>query len=412
MMACENLKKCERETINCSNCGQCVTGPVDPFRPNPVFHEYMPIKICPMHEEHGMLTYSANGMNAMGRAILEGKLEVTPEVVDAFYQCSLCGHCETNCGEVFHWIETFLGPKIGEPVRTTEVVKAARADFVSMGCELPKNVSKVTGSIEKSHNRFGIDQAKKRDWLPEGIQPTEGAELLFFVGCVGSFRSKEIAQSLAKILDKAGVPFNILGEDEWCCGGPQLLNAGLTELYKEHANHNVEAIRKTGAKRVVCTCADCYRTLKLDYPKVIEDMGFEVIHSSQLLAELLEAGKITLDHEIKETITYQDPCQLSRAAKVTEEPRKVLAAIPGVELKEMQGNKEYTMCCGHYPVELPENTALAGKNRLDVAQETGASTIVTACSFCKWSLSGAARKNEKDVKILDLTEIAAKAMGL
>ena len=97
---------------------------------------------------------------------------------------------------------------------------------------------------------------------------------------------------------------------------------------------------------------------------------------------------------------------------MTEEPRKVLAAIPGVTMKEMQGNKEYTMCCGHYPVELPESTALAGKNRLDVAREAGASTIVTACSFCKWSLSGAVRSTGEDVKILDLTEITAKTMGL
>lgn len=90
-MACNNLKKLERETINCANCGQCVRGPVDPYRPNPIFSEYMPIKICPMHENHGMLTYSANGMNAMGRAILEGKLEVAPDVVQAFYEC--CAEC-------------------------------------------------------------------------------------------------------------------------------------------------------------------------------------------------------------------------------------------------------------------------------------------------------------------------------
>ena len=411
-MACENLKKCERETFNCSNCGQCVKGPVDPFRPNPIFSEYMPVKICPMHENREMLTYSANGMNVMGRAILEGKLEVTQDVLDAFYQCALCGHCETNCGEVFHWIHTFLGKDIGEAVKTTDVVKAARADFMAMGCELPDSYKKVVEPIAKAHNRFGLDQAKNADWLPEGIKPTEGADLLFFVGCVGSFRNKEIAQSFVKILDKAGIPFNILGEEEWCCGGPQLLNAGCVDLYKEHVNHNVEAIRKSGAKTVVCTCADCYRTLKIDYPAVVGDLGFEVVHSAECLARLLEAGKIVLNHEIKETITYQDPCQLARAAEITEEPRKVLAAIPGAELKEMQGNGMYTMCCGHYPVEQPESTALAGKNRLEVADETGADTIVTACSFCKWSLAGAAKKEGREYAIKDITEIVAEAMGL
>lgn len=411
-MDCKNLKKFERECINCSNCGQCVKGPVDPYRPNPVFSEYMPIKICPMHENREMLTYSANGINAMGRAILEGKIDVDQGVVDAFYECSLCGHCETNCGEVFNWIHTFLGKDIGEAVKSTEVAKAARADFMKAGFKAPEKVQQVKDAIDKGHNRFALDQGKRCDWLPEGITPTEGADVLFFVGCVGSFRDKAIAQSFARILDKAGVAFNILGEDEWCCGGPQLLNAGFVDKFEEHVKHNVEAIRATGAKTVVCTCADCYRTLKIDYPKFCEDLGFEVVHASECIAQLLDAGMIKFEKEIKETITYQDPCQLARAAKVTEEPRKVLNAIPGIELKEMQGNKGYTMCCGHYPVELPESTALAGKNRLEVADETGASTVVTACSFCKWSLGGAAKKEGKDYKVMDLTEIVAEAMGL
>lgn len=411
-MDCKNLKVFERECINCSNCGQCVKGPVDPYRPNPIFSDYMPIKICPMHEEHEMLTYSANGMNAMGRALLEGTIPADQSVVDAFYKCTLCGHCETNCGEVFNWIHTFLGKDIGEAVKSTEVVKAARADFMDAGFEAPAKVQQVKDAIDKGHNRFALDQGKRTDWLPEGITPTEGADVLFFVGCVGSFRDKAIAQSFVKILDMAGVAFNILGEDEWCCGGPQLLNAGFVDKFKEHVQHNVEAIRATGAKTVVCTCADCYRTLKIDYPKFCEDLGFEVVHSSECLAQLLDAGMIKFEKEIKETITYQDPCQLARAAKVTEEPRKVLNAIPGIELKEMQGNKGYTMCCGHYPVELPETTALAGKNRLEAADETGASTVVTGCSFCKWSLGSAAKKEGKDYKVRDIVEIAAEAMGL
>lgn len=411
-MDCKNLKKREREAINCSNCGQCVKGPVDPFRPNPVFSEYMPIKICPMHEEAEMLTYSANGINAMARAILEGTIDVDQGVVDAFYKCSLCGHCETNCGEVFHWIKTFLGNDIGDPVRTTDVAKAARADFVKAGYKLPPKVQQVADAIEKGHNRFALNQSKRTDWLPEGIEPVPGADVLFFVGCVGSFREKEIARSFARILHKAGIDFNILGEDEWCCGGPQLLNAGLTDRFKSQAKHNVDAINASGAKTVVCTCADCYRTLKLDYPEYCDNMNFKVLHSSEFIAELLDQKKITFDHEIDETVTYQDPCQLSRTAGVTEEPRKILSSIPGLKLAEMQGNKEYTMCCGHYPVELPASTALAGKNRLEVADETGASAVVTACSFCKWSLSNAARKESKDYKVMDITEIAAQAMGL
>jgi len=411
-MAYTNLEKIKSEVYGCSICGQCVQGPVDPFRPNVVFHDYLPNKTCPMREKDRFLTYSGAGMNTIARGVLEGDLEITDELVEAIYECTLCGHCETSCGEVFNLIKTMVGKDIGHGVKTPDVIRAFRADLVKAGAGPTDKVKKVAAAIEKGHNRFARPQTERTAWIPEGMEIPRKGKLLFYVGCMAAYRNSENAQSFAKILQKAGVEFAILGDDEWCCGGPQLLNAGLIEQFETQVKHNVEAIRASGATEVVATCADCYRTLKIDYPKVVGDLGFTVLHSSELLARLLDEKKITLTKEINETVTFQDPCQLSRVGKVFDEPRKVIESIPGINFVEMEGNKEYTVCCGHYPVELPETTLKAGTDRIKDAQAVGATTMVTACSFCKWSFNNSTKKLGAETKVKDITELVAEAMGL
>jgi heterodisulfide reductase subunit D len=352
-------------------------------------------------------------MNSIARALLEGRLEVSDELIAAVQECVLCEACVTNCGEVFNVVEAIAGKRMkGHGVDTPAVVRALRADFVNGGKGPTGHVEKVATAIAKSHNRFGRPQGDRNSWIPEGMTIPNKAELLFFVGCTASLRSKEIAQSFAKILKKAGVEFAVLGEEEWCCGGPQLLNAGLVKQFEVEAKHNVDAIRATGAKEVVTACADCYRTLKVDYPKVVGELGFKVLHSSELLARLLEEKKIQLTKEIEETVTFQDPCQLGRVAKVYEEPRSVIGNIPGVKLVEMEGNKQYTVCCGRYPVEMPVQSLETGKARIQDAQVTGATTLITACSFCKWSLSKAASSLGSNIKVREITEVVAEAMGV
>lgn len=411
-MSFDNLKKIKGEIYGCSICGQCVQGPVDPFRPNAVFSDYMPNRTCPMREKDRFLTYSGAGMNTIARAVIEDDLEISNELVNAIYSCVLCGHCETSCGEVFNFLRTVVGKDIGHGVKVPDVVRAFRADLVEAGVGPTDDVKKVAAAIEKGHNRFARKQSDRMAWIPEGMEIPRKGKLLFYAGCVASLKNKENAQSFAKILNKADVEFAILGEEEWCCGGPQLLNAGLVEQFKAQVKHNVEAIRATGATEVVTTCADCYKTLKFDYPNAVGDLGFTVLHSSELLARLLEEKKIILSEEYLETVTFQDPCQLSRVAKITEEPRTIIGSIPGINLVEMEGNKDYTVCCGHYPQELPETTILAGTERVKEAQATGATTLVTACSFCKWSFSNAAKKLNADIKVMDMTELVAKSMGL
>ena len=164
---------------------------------------------------------------------------------------------------------------------------------------------------------------------------------------------------------------------------------------------------------VVTTCADCYRSLKFDYPEAVGELGFNVVHSSELIARLLKEGKIKLKNKVNGKVTYHDPCQLAKLGKVCDQPREVIGSIPGIELVEMyQGNREYTMCCGHYPFELPELSMATALDRVGDAQAVEAKTIITACSFCKWNLHRASGKIAPEIGVVDIVEIVAQAMGV
>ena len=179
-MANENLIKVKDEIYNCSVCGQCIKGPVDPLRPNPFFGDYLPERVCPMREKHRLITYSGSGMNSIARALLEGRLQVSDELVEAVQECVLCGHCVTNCGEVFNVVEGITEKRMkGHGVDTPEVVRAMKADFVKSGKEPTANVKKVAAAIEKGHNRFARSQSDRMSWVPKDMQIPKKAKLLF-----------------------------------------------------------------------------------------------------------------------------------------------------------------------------------------------------------------------------------------
>jgi len=404
-MEFEKLEGCRETVYRCCRCGSCTQAPNDPLID-------CSDRTCPEWQMYRFLSHSGLGISSAARAALEGKLEVSDELVKALYDCVLCENCYVACDELFRRLEPMLG-RIGQGIDVPKVVRAMRADIVKAGKGPTEGYKKTASLVEKSHNRFGRKQAERPAWAPKGLEIPSKGKLLYYVGCVASYRSREIAQSFAKVLDKAGVEFAILGENEWCCGGPQLLNAGLLEPFKVNAEHNVKAIKDAGAVEVVTTCADCYRSLKFDYPEVVGELGFNVVHSSELMARLLKEGKIKLKNKVNGKVTYHDPCQLAKVGKVCDQPREIIESIPGIEFVEMyQGNREYTMCCGHYPVELPELSLKTAIDRVQDAQAVGAKTIITACSFCKWNLHRASEKIDPEIGVADIVEVVAQAMGL
>jgi len=239
---------------------------------------------------------------------------------------------------------------------------------------------------------------------------------LYFTGCTSSYREKNIAKATVNALNKADISFDVLGEEEWCCGSP-LLRTGQREKAIEVARHNVEAIKKSGAKTVVTSCAGCYRTLKVDYPNLLgkRNIKFDVIHSSQLFASMINEKKVSLEN-IGLDVTYHDPCHLGRHMEiydkpVYEEPRNVLGLIANIH--EMPRNRENTWCCGSgggVKSAFPDFALWTANKRIEEVESVGVSTIVTTCPFCVRNLRDAIEVSNKPLKVIDLMELVEKAI--
>jgi len=401
-MRFELLEPYRRWIWNCQSCTTCQKGPQNPFLPTGA----TPDRICPSYDRYPRLAYSAQGRILAARAFLEGKLEVTDRFVESLYECTLCGACGP---------ERMGRSSCSVHRQQVPIFRALRGDLVKMGKAPTEPYKKVAASIKKSGNRFGTAKAKRTQWLPRGMALPAKAESLYFLGCVATFKSPEIARSTAKLLRCAGIEFSILGEEEWCCGNP-LSASGEQDAFKSVVEHNVEAIRKTGAKKVMTSCACCYNVLKFRYPEVTGALNFEIVHTTEVLAGWIDQGKLKPEKSLSGALTYQDPCHLTRVnapgVSLFKEPRKVIQSIPGISFSEMEGNGMFTQCCGRNPYELPELSLHTGMNRIKDAQAAGANTIITSCAFCEWSLSRAAKQLDTDMRVMDVTTLLAQAMDL
>lgn len=390
-VAFERLEK-YRETIwNDQACGVCHRGPWNPYRPFGPTSD----RLCPEYEKFRTITHTAQGRIQAARWLLEGKLRVSEDFVKVTYDCLLCGACST------------VGCVVDKD--HVPIFRELRADLVAMGMGPPAPFRKTAALIEKAGNRFGRPQGERAGWAEDMNTPSK-ADLVYFAGCVASYRTPELARAAAAVLSRAQVPFAILGSEEWCCGQP-LASSGQMEVFASVARHNVEAFQKAGASRVVTACGCCYSVLKFDYPRVLGRLDFEVLHITQILAELIGKGKLRPEKPFSHRVTYQDPCHLVRlGGKIVSEPRSILKSIPGVELVEMEGNGRDTQCCGRFPMELPELSLHAGINRIRDAETVGADAIVTACSFCHWNLKRAGKNVGSGMQIMDIAELVRQGL--
>ena len=229
-----------------------------------------------------------------------------------------------------------------------------------------------------------------------------------------------------------------LGENNHCCGHP-LISVGLVDQAKIIARKNIDALEKTGAKTIVTSCAECYKTWKVDYPKLFsrstEDMGYQVIHLVELVNDLINEGKLTLKKSMEMRITYHDPCHLGRQGEpwvewngsrgrngvldppktfrrgtngVYQAPRDILAKIPGVDFLEMPRKKENTFCCGAgggVRDAYPDFAQWTAAERLSEVQSMAAEAVVSACPYCKSLFQDVSQKNKMNIKVYDISEI-------
>ena len=255
--------------------------------------------------------------------------------------------------------------------------------------------------------------------MAEMVANGETPEILFWVGCAGSFdqRAQKITKAFASILTKAGIKYAILGKEETCTGDPAR-RAGNEFLFQMMAYQNIQVLNGYGIKKIVTTCPHCFNTLKNEYPELGGD--YEVIHHTTLLQQLIDEGKIKLKEggSFKgKKISYHDSCYLGRANNIYEAPRKVLESLDA-ELVEMKRCRTNGLCCGAGGAQMFKEEE---KGRIRINQErtseaisTGANVIASACPFCNTMLTDGvkASEREEDVHVMDIAELVAASMGL
>lgn len=244
------------------------------------------------------------------------------------------------------------------------------------------------------------------------------AEILFWVGCAGSFddRAKKITKAFVKILNKASVSFAVLGAEESCSGDPAK-RSGNEFLFQMQAAGNIATLNSYGVKKVVTACPHCFNTLKNEYPAF--GGNYEVVHHTQLLKDLLEEGRLSLQGGVYKgkKITFHDPCYLGRANGVYEAPRELIKKLDA-QLVEMKNCKQKGLCCGAGGAQMFKDAEPGDKEiniaRTEEALEVAPDVIAAGCPFCNTMLSDGIKNKEKEaeVPVLDIAELIAQAADL
>ncbi|HZG69746.1 MAG TPA: (Fe-S)-binding protein, partial [Herpetosiphonaceae bacterium] len=322
------------------------------------------------------------------------------------WSCTTCRACMTECPAMIEHVDDIVG---------------IRRKLALVEGEVPASVSAVLQGIERNGNPWRLPQRERTTWA-EGLEvPTlaevEDVDVLYWVGCAPSYdaRSRKTARAMVQLMQRAGVQFAILGEEETCTGDPAR-RMGEEFLYQEQAKTNVETMGQYKFKRVVTTCAHCFNTIRNEYPQF--GGNYEVIHHTQFLAELVRLGRLAPSMEVGERVAYHDPCYIGRYNDVYDDPRALLAAIPGVELVEVpEWNREKAMCCGGGGGNVwMEKWGDRSINviRLEQIQKAEPTTLAMGCPFCMVMFEDAAKNtgvgdtlHRKDVAELLLESLPA-----
>ncbi len=325
------------------------------------------------------------------------KLGLEGELAEVF-KCTLCARCKELCPRGID----------------TRALRIAMRKYLIEAEKYPENLNLMKEAMEVEHNVANFPNVDRAMWAeflddaPDDFFVRDRAEVIYFVGCMASFSPavQSIPATFVSFLDKAGVDFTIMGEEEWCCGYP-LIVAGMGDFIEPLKEHNLERVKETRASKMVFACPSCFHTWMHEY----KEANLEMFHHTEFIKDLIDQGRLKLG-ELKAKVTYHDPCDLGRNSNVYDAPREIIKAIPGAEFVEMKHNREHALCCGgggdlevvdaKLPVEI-------GKKVIEQAEAAGAEILITSCQQCKRTLVNAVSKESK-LKVMDILEIVMDIM--
>ncbi|MBN2400214.1 MAG: 4Fe-4S dicluster domain-containing protein [Candidatus Aminicenantes bacterium] len=312
------------------------------------------------------------------------------------WDCTTCAACMEVCPMLNEHIAKIMG---------------MRQFAVLMESKFPEEFQTLYRGLENQGNPWGINGDTRSDWAKDLQIPLISAkgetDILLWVGCAGSFdqHSQKIARSLVKILQKAGVDFAFLGNEEKCCGDPAR-RSGMEYLYQIQAQQNIETLNRYKFRTIVTLCPHGYHIIKNEYSKM--GGNYRVMHHSELLLELLAANKLKLQTAPPTKMTYHDPCYLGRYNDIYQQPRLLLKALNGQEPLEMTSSKQTSFCCGGGGGGMWKDEKTGERIshcRIAQAEKTGAETIITTCPFCSIMFHDALSETGRDkIKTLDLAQ--------
>ncbi|MGH2740134.1 MAG: 4Fe-4S dicluster domain-containing protein [Actinomycetota bacterium] len=387
------------DTYTCTECGRCQDV-------CPAWNTGKPLspKLLIMNLRDHVLTHGVDVVDSKALKEEYEKVPLNPDVVEdeVVWDCTTCGACMQEC-----------------PVNIEHVdhIVDMRRNLVMSESRFPQEAGLLLRNLESTRNPWGMAQSERAAWA-EGLgvrvlEDGQAPEYLYWVGCAASFddRSKGIAKAVVGLLQKAAIPFAILGPRELCNGDPAR-RMGNEFLFQELAKENIQTLDTVGAKKIIVNCPHCFNTMRNEYPDFGGD--YEVIHHTQLLQRLMDEGRLQPTNEVRALLTYHDPCYLGRHNGVYAEPRGVLDRVPGVRQTEMPRHAERAFCCGAGGARMWMEERLGkrvNEERADEAASTGADVMAVACPYCLVMLDDGVKARGADMEVRDIAQIVAESVG-
>jgi Fe-S oxidoreductase len=340
---------------------------------------------------------------SMRKIVRQATFGMTDIESEDIWRCTTCGSCPQQCPRDVRQIESGislrrLATEYGIFPKAVKALRSVSANLVGTG------------------NPMGEDRQARADWAKDlAVKPfAEGMEILYFPGCYLSYdpRLKKVAKATASILNHAGLDYGILGTKENCCG-ESIRKTGNEDLFKRLARENIKTFIENGVKKILVSSPHCYHTFKNEYAEFM--VNFEVVHISEFILELIDAGRLELTKKYGRQVTYHDPCYLGRHNSIYDEPRRALNTIPGLKLVEMPESRKKSLCCGGGGGRVWMETVKGERFsdlRIEQAVGVGAEVLVTACPYCitHFEDSRLILEDSKSLEVKDITEVIQEAI--